>query len=61
MREVIARLEVAKHLYLKQKKSRPASAEPTPAPAAKPAPAASQAEDKYDDSDDFEKFIESIL
>jgi serine/threonine-protein kinase len=60
MREVIARLEVAKHLYLKQRG--PRSAMPKPKPAVIPVP---QPEADYDlaedDSDDFEKFIESIL
>jgi serine/threonine-protein kinase len=61
MREVIARLEVAKHLYLKQKLARPATAaEPAPEPAVKPAPV-QKPDENYDDSDDFEKFIESIL
>lgn len=59
MGEVIARLEVARHLYLKQK---PAAA-PTPPPAeVKPrVPEESPPNLSDDDSDDFEKFIESIL
>ncbi len=62
MREVIARLEVAKHLYLKQKRSRAESGQPAPVREIKPVESVPQrADDNFDDSDDFEKFIESIL
>ncbi len=60
MREVIARLEVARHLYQKQKGSR--APEPTPLRQETPtSPESFETSIPDDDSDDFEKFIESIL
>jgi serine/threonine-protein kinase len=56
MREVISRLEVARHLFQRQK-----SQEPEPVPEVVIAPPPTVEHDSSDDSDDFERFIESIL
>jgi len=61
MREVIARLEVAKHLYLKQKPVAPAVPVVQEPKKAQPQPESFDTGAPDDDSDDFEKFIESIL
>jgi serine/threonine-protein kinase len=61
MREVIARLEVAKKLYLKQKPATPPPPVVEEVKKPQPQPESLNSSLPDDDSDDFEKFIESIL
>ncbi|MFA5863113.1 MAG: serine/threonine-protein kinase [Phycisphaerae bacterium] len=61
MREVIGRLEVAWHLYEKQNPSPPVETPKEEPAGLKKAPNHADTDMADDDSDDFEKFIESIL
>lgn len=58
MREVISRLEVAQHLFQRQKSLHP---EPIPELVSPPQLTTPIDHESDDDSDDFERFIESIL
>jgi serine/threonine-protein kinase len=67
MREVIARIELSRHLFLKQKANQTVVATSDPKVSSEEASSLTKAEDEdhpnvsSDDTDDFDKFIESIL